>query len=349
MGKKLFDYVIGNPPYQDDTVGDQKAFAPPVYNLFLEEAYKISDKVEMIHPARFLYNAGGTPKSWNEKMLADPHLKIERHEQDSGNVFANTNINGGIVITYRDATKHFGEIGVYSAFPELNSIRRKVWKSNQRSLSDIIANRGLYKFSDQAYDEQPDELAKMTDARIGSSSFERMSSLFTEQEPHDGFEYVKFLGTIGGKRVYRWFRRDYIREVANLYKYKVFISKADGASGQIGKPIPARIIGSPVVGELGIACTETFISIGNFDSKHDVNACFKYMKCKFTRVMLGILKITQDNTAVKWKYVPLQDFTPNSEIDWSKSVHEIDLQLYRKYDLDDKEIEFIETHVKEMA
>ena len=349
MGKKLFDYVIGNPPYQDDTVGDQKAFAPPVYNLFLDEAYKISDKVEMIHPARFLYNAGGTPKSWNEKMLADPHLKIECHEQDSGNVFANTNINGGIVITYRDATKHFGEIGVYSAFPELNSIRRKVWKINQRSLSDIIANRGLYKFSDQAYDEQPGELAKMTDARIGSSSFERMSSLFTEQEPHDGFEYIKFLGTIGGKRAYRWFRRDYVREVANLYKYKVFISKADGASGQIGKPIPARIIGSPVVEEPGIACTETFISIGNFDSKHDANACFKYLKCKFTRVMLGILKITQDNTAVKWKYVPLQDFTPNSEIDWSKPVHEIDLQLYRKYGLDDKEIDFIESHVKEMA
>ena len=176
-----------------------------------------------------------------------------------------------------------------------------------------------------------------------------MSSLFAEQKPDDGFEYVKFLGTIGGKRVYRWFRRDYIREVDNLYKYKVFISKADGASGQIGKPIPARIIGNPVIEEPEIACTETFISIGNFDSEYEANACFKYLKCKFARAMLGILKITQDNTAVKWKYVPLQDFTANSDIDWSKSVHEIDLQLYRKYGLDDKEIEFIESHVKEMA
>ena len=65
--------------------------------------------------------------------------------------------------------------------------------------------------------------------------------------------------------------------------------------------------------------------------------------------MLGVLKITQDNTKEKWKFVPLQNFTSNSDIDWSKSIHEIDLQLYRKYGLDDKEINFIESHVKEMA
>ena len=71
-----FDFVIGNPPYQDETIGDNKGFAPPVYNKFLNEAYKISEVVEMIHPARFLFNAGSTPKSWNEQMLNDTHLKI---------------------------------------------------------------------------------------------------------------------------------------------------------------------------------------------------------------------------------------------------------------------------------
>ena len=65
--------------------------------------------------------------------------------------------------------------------------------------------------------------------------------------------------------------------------------------------------------------------------------------------MLGVLKVTQDNTKSKWKYVPLQDFTNHSDIDWSQSIHDIDLQLYRKYGLDEKEIDFIETHVKEMA
>ena len=65
--------------------------------------------------------------------------------------------------------------------------------------------------------------------------------------------------------------------------------------------------------------------------------------------MLGVLKITQHLSAPKWKYVPLQDFTGTSDIDWSRSIPEIDQQLYKKYSLSDEEIEFIETHVKEMA
>ena len=64
---------------------------------------------------------------------------------------------------------------------------------------------------------------------------------------------------------------------------------------------------------------------------------------------MALLKKTQHITPEKWMYVPLQDFTANSDIDWSKSVVEIDQQLYRKYDLTADEIEFIETHVKEMA
>lgn len=64
--------------------------------------------------------------------------------------------------------------------------------------------------------------------------------------------------------------------------------------------------------------------------------------------MLGTLKVTQDNNKGTWKNVPLQDFTSNSDIDWSKSISEIDQQLYKKYELDEEEINFIETHVKEM-
>ena len=64
--------------------------------------------------------------------------------------------------------------------------------------------------------------------------------------------------------------------------------------------------------------------------------------------MLGILKITQHNTAEKWLYVPLQDFTPNSDIDWSQSIENIDQQLYKKYNLSQDEIDFIESKVRAM-
>ena len=64
--------------------------------------------------------------------------------------------------------------------------------------------------------------------------------------------------------------------------------------------------------------------------------------------MLGTLKATQHNPKDTWANVPLQDFTENSDIDWNKSVSEIDQQLYKKYGLDDNEITFIESMIKPM-
>lgn len=155
---------------------------------------------------------------------------------------------------------------------------------------------------------------------------------------------MKYLGLISNKRTYYWGRKDYLDVPESFYKYKVFIPKANG-SGALGEILSTPLIGEPLIG-----VTETFLSIGSFDTFEEVNNCLKYVRSKFARVMLGILKITQDNTKEKWQYVPLQDFTPShSDIDWSKSVHEIDLQLYHKYGLNEKEIDFIETHVKEMA
>lgn len=103
------------------------------------------------------------------------------------------------------------------------------------------------------------------------------------------------------------------------------------------------LIGSPLIG-----FTETYISIGETNKLQEAEATLKYVKTKFARTMLGILKVTQNNAKPTWRYVPLQDFTANSDIDWSKSVAGIDRQLYAKYGLDDNEIAFIESHVKEM-
>ena len=90
------------------------------------------------------------------------------------------------------------------------------------------------------------------------------------------------------------------------------------------------------------------MSIGCFDSESEAKALLKYLKSKFARTLLGILKTTQHNPPEKWKFIPLQDFTSASDIDWSKSVPEIDRQLYAKYGLSEDEVNFIESHVKEM-
>ena len=103
------------------------------------------------------------------------------------------------------------------------------------------------------------------------------------------------------------------------------------------------------MGEIGTGTTESFLSIGSFDTKEEANNTIKYVKTRFSRTLLSVLKVTQAITPDKWKFVPLQDFTPASDIDWSKSIPEIDRQLYAKYGLNASEIEFIESHVKEMS
>ena len=336
-----FDFVIGNPPYQQDSNGANESDTP-LYHYFYNAAFDIASKVELITPARFLFNAGYTPKEWNEKMLSDEHFKVLYYEPKSSNIFANTDIKGGIAITYRNLKETYGALGAFTAFPELNSIKDKVSSLSEHSLCDVITNRGLYRYSDLAYKEHPEEMKKTADARIAPSCFERMPALFTDEKPDDGCEYVQIYGILNNERCYKWFRKDYIKDVDNLYKYKVMIPKANG-SGAIGEVLSTPLCGTPLCG-----FTETFISIGETDKKCIAEATLKYVKSKFARTMLGILKVTQNNARPTWKYVPLQDFTPNSDIDWTKSIVEIDKQLYAKYGLSQDEINFIETHIKEM-
>lgn len=342
-----FDFIIGNPPYQDETIGDNKGFAPPIYNLFIDEVYKQSNKVELIHPARFLFNAGSTPKAWNKKMLEDIHLKIVFYEQDSSKMFNGTDIKGGVVITYHDMEKDFGAIEIFTTHKELNSILKKVHNDYDfTSLSTIIVNSYVYHFVEQFYIEHPEfkgSLSKGHDYDLKSNVFLKIPNAFFDICPDDGESYIKILGRINNERVYKYIRRKYINSVKNLDKYKVFLSKASG-TGALGETLSSLIVAGP-----GIGSTETFLSIGIFDTEFEANSVLKYIKTKFARTMLGVLKTTQNITPATWKYVPLQDFTSNSDIDWSKSIAEIDKQLYKKYGLDEQEIEFIETHVKEMA
>lgn len=139
MKKKMFDFVIGNPPYQDNTESDSTRM-PPVYDSFMDEAYKVAEKTELITPARFLFNAGYTSKAWNEKMLNDPHFKILEYEPDCTKIFPGTDIKGGLAISYKDDNNNFGAIGIFTKFPMLNSILRKVTSQTEHFLSEIISS-----------------------------------------------------------------------------------------------------------------------------------------------------------------------------------------------------------------
>lgn len=338
-----FDFVIGNPPYQDMQDGENATYAPPIYHLFLDEAYRVSPCVEMIHPARFLFNAGSTPKQWNQKMLSDEHLKVLYYEQDSSKVFPNTDIKGGIAITYRNANRSFGAINAFTAFPELNSIKQKVNTPEDGNLSDIVYIQNRFNLQ-KLFEDYPETISGIgsdgKDSRLEKNIFTKVEKVFYDKEFPDA---IKVLGIIDNKRVWKYIALKYVdQNHENLMKYKVLVPTSNG-SGAIGEVLSTPLIGSPLIGY-----TRSFIGIGAFNTENEAKAALKYVKSKFARTMLGILKITQDNNKPTWRYVPMQNFTSSSDIDWSKSVAEIDVQLYRKYGLDEKEISFIESHVKEM-
>ncbi len=342
--KFKFDVVIGNPPYQEETESESTR-ALPIYHKFMDEAYKIAERVSLITPARFLFNAGYTPKEWNNKMLKDEHLKVEYYEQDSSKVFANTDIKGGVAITYRDSNIHFGAIGVFSVFPELASLLKKVLAQCSESFSSIISGQLIYKYTDKVSEDYPAVSGvSMQNGKylFRTNAFDKLSVIFFDKKPDDGYEYIQILGLQNNKRVYKWVRRDYISDHESLEKYKVFIPAANG-SGALGEVLSTPLIGTPLIGT-----TQTFLTIGSYETKDEASAVLKYVCSKFARALLGVLKVTQHNTSKKWKYVPLQDFTSASDIDWSRPIPEIDWQLYKKYGLAEMEIEFIESHVKEM-
>ncbi|WP_288580569.1 Eco57I restriction-modification methylase domain-containing protein [uncultured Veillonella sp.] len=341
-----FDVVIGNPPYQEEAQGTSTKDMP-IYHKFIDSAFEVGEKACLITPARFLFNAGGTPKRWNREILKNPHVKVPYYEQNSIKVFPNTDIKGGIAITIFDKHKDYGAIETFTSFEELNSIMKKVNVVFEQSLAEIVTNRGTYRYSDLIYQDYPDVMKRVSDRRLASNAFIKLRELFYNHIPNDGNEYIKILGRFDNERVYKWFRRDYINNPINLEKYKIIIPKANG-SGAIGEVLSTPLIGEPLIGEPLIGYTETFIAVGAFTTESEAKACLKYIKGKFSRVMLGILKITQDNTKETWRKVPLQDFTSDSDIDWSQSIENIDQQLYKKYNLSRDEIDFIESKVRAM-
>ena len=335
-----FNAVVGNPPYQET---NEKTSDNPVYHLFMDIAFKISDKVTFITPARFLFDAGKTPKEWNKKILNDEHFKVVWYKSNSTDVFPNVDIKGGVTVTFRDKNQKFEKIGVFSKFEELNRVLQKVTNVlDFESIEDKIFTQNKFDL-ETLYINYPDFKniigSNGKEKRLTTSIFDQIS-IFTAK-PNNKNDICIF-GLIKNNRTYRFIPSKYIEKHGNTNKFKVMLPKSNG-SGDFGE-----VISTPLIGEPGTGYTQSFISIGSFNTIKEAESCLKYIRTKFVRSMLGILKVTQDNSKDVWKFVPLQDFTEKSDIDWNKSIPEIDRQLYNKYNLTEEEVGFIEKMIKPM-
>ena len=337
--------IAGNPPYQEEGESSRKA---PIYHLFYEAAFKLAPIVTLITPGRYLFKVGQTPKDWMDKMLADTHFKVVDYFQKSNEVFPTVDIKGGVAIGFRDSNKEFGAIGFFSEFPQLVSIMNKV-KSQKDfahgAFAQMVSSQGIYRFSDYALKNIPrivEVQGRGTAAKITSNAFENLTEIFVDSKQKIDGKGVQIMGRVKGGREIRWISSKYLQPCAYLDYYKVIVPEANG-TGAIGEVLSTPVIGVPVIGH-----TDTFLSIGKFASAEEASACLKYVKSKFARCLLGTLKATQHNPKDTWANVPMQNFTEGSDIDWSKSVEEIDAQLYAKYELSDEEIAFIESMIKPM-
>lgn len=335
-----FDAVVGNPPYQEETDATRK---PPIYNYFYDMAFELAPIATLVTPARFLFDAGQTPKEWNRKMLGDNHFKVIHYFENSKDVFDTVDIKGGVAITYRDRNSDFGPINIFTPNKTLDRILKKVVQSEAFvSLSEYISSRGNYRFTELFFKDFPNalkQLEKGTGNMITSNVFDVMPYAFHSEVSNQ--ENYKIVGRSNNIRMVKSIEKKYVQKSKFIDKFNVLFPKSSGR-GLFGEKIASGNIVEP-----GTIATDTYISIGMFDNKNCAERFCKYMKTKFFRTMLGIKKATQDNAKTVWEYVPYFDF--NSEvIDCNVSIAEIDRQLYDKYSLTKDEIDFIEKNVTSM-
>ena len=337
-GMKRFYAIIGNPPYQSEKNGGGANFHASIYPQFMEQAFKIADKVELITPARFLSGAGRTGKDWNERILNNPHFQVLEWEPNAKNIFPDPNLKGGVCISLWDKEKITTSPLPLTPFAKLNSICKKVKKYGEASIQDIYFSCTKFNLPN-LYRRFPgiEDQIKTDNVTLGTRIFDLPIWSETKNEGD-----ATVLGLMQKKRRILYIDKSCLLQDENFNFYKVIFPRANG-SGSLGETLSTPVMGTPVMGY-----TDTFRSFGAFNEKYEAEACLKYIKSKFARCMLGVKKTTQHNTKVAWEFVPLQDFTSNSDIDWTQSISDIDQQLYGKYGLSEDEIQFIESNVKEM-
>ena len=321
-----FDVIVGNPPYQLAD-GGNGASARPIYHLFVEQAKKLQPRyLTMIIPARW-YAGGKGLDEFRKQMLLDGHVTNLVDFFDAEDCFPGVDISGGVcyflwererqddcVITTwingeSNRMKRPLVVKPFENFIRFNqaiSIVEKVIKNDFKSLMDIVSSRKPFGFD--------------TSKKGRQSPFPNSVKLYTNKNTSSGVEYVD------------------VKEVScfeNLVNtHKVFISRAYGERDEF----PYRVIGTPFYGEPNSCCTETYLFIGPYRSKNNVYNAMSYLKTRFVRFLVLLIKNTQDAPKRVYQFVPMQDFSKP----W------VDEELYKKYNLTVDEIKFIESMIKPM-
>lgn len=334
-----FSAVVGNPPYQQrDGAGGLGSSAIPLYNLFVSSAKSLEPTyISMIMPSRWFTGGKGLDAFRNE-MIHDRRIVSLHDFTKSTDVFPNVEIKGGVCYFLWDSD---ADRECFVHRHELNKVSKSVRFLVDSGDDVFIRHQELLKIKKKVFSTKQASFAELVSFRNPFKLFKVPKEGYVEQKNKD--DYCVY-GLDNNKRIKKYLPKDFVLSKGQEFikKYKVFIPKAYGGD-QLGDVIP-----QPILGMEADICTETFLAVGPLSTLGQANNIIKYLSTRFVRVLVGIKKISQNTTRDTYLYVPLQDFTENSDIDWTKSVADIDKQLYAKYGLSQEEIDFIETKVKPM-
>ena len=338
-----FDFVIGNPPYQEEISEDKSnsSLAKQLFPLFVYEAVKSSKNcVSLITPARWF---AGDAQDKSFKKLRDffrenNHISRIVFYPNDKEVFKNVEVKGGVCYFLYKCDYSGDMLFTTIENGKINKISRPLFEDGlEVVITDQIKISVLMKIKNLT----SDYLTKITKGRnaFGIIGKEDVVLDISSEEKFDNCCELR----IKGDKI-RYISKNVVQKNVDVFKsYKVFISKSAGAPNK-----DLKVIGKSYIGRPYTACTDSLIPVGCFDNEFEALSLQKYMSTKFLRYMVSILKMSQNVTQIVYGFVPLQDFTAKSDIDWTKSVADIDRQLYQKYGLTQQEIDFIETKVKEM-
>ena len=344
--KMKFDIIIGNPPYQLSDGGAQ-ASARPIYHLFVNQAIALNPRyICMIIPSRWMIGGKGLDE-FREKTIKDKHFRQLDDFVNAKVCFPNNEIKGGVCYFLWDSN-HNGPCNIITHTD--NGTRKSVRFLKEEGLDIFVRDEILIRIMKKVMARGE----KMLDSIVSASKpygFRAETMLSASKFGLPEFSLNKIDGGyeifgLGEKlrRMWKYIPKNYPlpKKSPCLNKYKVFVAEAYG-SGLFGETFS-----DPILAEPNQLCTETFLEIGPFDTKEEAANVIKYIKTKFFRALVGIQKQTQHTTQKVYRFIPIQNFKNNSDLDWSLSIENLDKALYSKYKLSNDEIDFIETNVQRM-
>ena len=322
--------IVGNPPYQIMD-GGAGVSAKPVYNLFIEIAKQIAPNyISMIMPSRWFAGGKGLD-SFRESMLSDKRISHIFDYVNAKDCFPTASIGGGVnyilwdvnykgncSITTIQGTQRDMEqrpLDQFSVFIRYNSAIHIVHKcQSDNSFASIVNSRNPFGLSSNIRGEKTGEIRLITSAGIS------------------------------------WLPKSAIDSTNHLLsKYKILMSKVTAEhAGEPDKKGQFKIISRTEIIGPNDVCTDSYLIVGASESKLVVENEYKYIQTRFLRFLLMLSVSSINLSSEKFQFIPLQDFTSNSDINWSRSISEIDTQLYAKYGLSEDEISFIESMIKPM-